>query len=253
MSARAIVSGFVATVALVITFILAYGLAVVLSGVELVQRRGAEGFRDYFYGLTHNQLIDSAYDNLYFALALHLAAGLVWALIYAYVAEPRLSGPGWFRGIVFSFVPWILSLVVFLPIVGGGFFGSQLNAGPLPIIGNLILHLVYGASLGLLYSPFGDRLVDSMTESDFTPEEAERSLRQSEALQARGILAGLVVGIVIGVVGAVIAASAGPETEVLGVSPLAFATASTLIGAAFGGLIGSLAGLTPAQPPIEKV
>ena len=249
MSSRAIVSGFVATVTMVVTFVLAYGVAVVLSGVQLAPKRGAVDFSGYFYGLTHNSLIDSAYDNLYLALALHLAAGLVWALIYAYIAEPRLPGPGWIRGILFSIVPWILSLIVFLPVVGGGFFASALNAGPLPIIGNLVLHLVYGATLGLLYGPFGDRLVDLEPGSEYTSEEAARFWQRAEALEARGIVAGLIVGLLVGVVGAVVAASAGPGTTILGSSPLAFATASALIGAAFGGLVGSLAGLPPAQPP----
>lgn len=49
---------------------------------------------------------------------------------------------------MFSLIPWAFSLVVFLPLVGGGFLGLGLGAGPLPILGNLLLHAVYGVTLG---------------------------------------------------------------------------------------------------------
>ena len=82
-------------------------------------------------------------------VGLDLAAGIVWALVFACDANDRLIAfPGWLRGIIFALPPAVLSLVVFLPLVGGGLFGTKIGAGPLPVIGNIILHLVYGAVLG---------------------------------------------------------------------------------------------------------
>ena len=67
---------------------------------------------------------------------------------------------------LFSIIPWFLSLVVFFPIVGAGFFGADLDAGPLPAIGNLILHLIYGAVLGSMYTVPDRSLADSERTTD---------------------------------------------------------------------------------------
>ena len=72
---------------------------------------------------------------------------LLLALVYARYVEPRLSGASWWRDAVRAH-PWLLSLIIFLPLMGGGLLGMNIGAGPLPILGNLILHLVYGAVLG---------------------------------------------------------------------------------------------------------
>lgn len=237
MNARALLSGFAASAVMSFAFIGAYGISVLLAGISLSQRRGASELTDWFAGLTQNSLIDFSRGNLYVALALHLLAGVLWALLYAHIFEPRLSGPGWRRGLIFSVVPWVLSLIVFFPLVGAGFFGMDLGAGPLPVLGNFILHLIYGATLGLVYGPFGDRLME-------TSDEAERvALQRSETFAARGVVAGLVAGLALGVVGAIVAAAGDTGGTILGTSPLAFVFASAILGATLGALVGSLAGL----------
>src|SRR5262249_21954888 len=141
----ALLAGFVASVAMVIAFAAAFVAALVLSGVPVPVLAG------WFAGLTHNQLIDVAAPNLYAATAIFFAGGLLWALLYALVLEPRLHGPAWRRGIEFAVLPWLVSLLIFIPLLGGGFLGLSLGAGPLPIIGNLILHVLYGAVLGVVW------------------------------------------------------------------------------------------------------
>ncbi|HEX2171525.1 MAG TPA: DUF6789 family protein [Dehalococcoidia bacterium] len=237
MYSRAIVSGFAATVVMLFAFLGAYGIGVVIAGLELTQRRGASVFNGWFHGLTHNSLIDFSRDNLYVALALFLLAGIIWAIVYARFAEPRLRGPAWQRGIAFSLFPWALSLIIFLPVVGGGFAGIAMGAGPLPIIGNLILHLIYGATLGVVYGPFGDTLMD-----DTWAGEAE-AMRRAEGAAARGLVIGLFVGVIVGAVGAVAAAGADDNTTILGSPPLLFVVGSAIFGSTLGSLIGSLAGL----------
>lgn len=238
--ARAIVSGFVASMVMLFTFIVGYGASALLAGMQLTQRGGAETLGRWLSGLTSNPLIDLARPNLYAAIAIHLAVGLAFAVVYAYFFEPRLRGPSWVRGVAFSLVPWLLSLVVFLPLVGGGFLGLGLGAGPLPMLGNLILHAVYGATLGLLYGPFGDLITSSSFEA---PTGPDRAMQGSEQMAARGILVGLVLGAVAGVVAALLAAQAGAQGTVLGIHPLLFVVSTALFGAAFGGLVGSLVGL----------
>ena len=83
---------------------------------------------------------------------------------------------------LFSLVPWLLSLLVFFPAVGGGLFGADLDAGPLPAIGNLVLHLIYGAILGTVYC---------IPESAASTEDDRRAAQ----LENDGTALGLVVGL----------------------------------------------------------
>ena len=109
------------------------------------QRRPALG-----WALVNNPVAERTADGVLLAIGANLAMGLLLALVYARYVEPRLSGASWWRGMQFALVPWLLSLIIFLPLMGGGLLGMNIGAGPLPILGNLILHLVYGAVLGVL-------------------------------------------------------------------------------------------------------
>jgi len=151
---RSLLAGFLASVAMVMAFALAFVAALILGSMPLGM------VSDWCRGLTSNALIDVARPNLYAALGVFFAGGLIWAVLYGVFAEPRLSGSAWEQGVMFALVPCVFSLVVFLPLVGGGFLGMSLGAGPLPIVGNLVLHLVYGAVLGLVYGPVGDSVLD---------------------------------------------------------------------------------------------
>lgn len=228
---RAIVSGFVAMAAMVLVFLHAYFLAYYMArmpslGETLVQWSAA---------LTNNPVISLATSAIYLAVAVHFFAGIVWALMYAYVFEPRLSGSGWLKGALFSLLPWILSLVVFLPLLGGGFLGLDIGAGPLPIIGNLILHLSYGVVLGAMYA-----MLVRMDDTSAAEQQAERNAEKSTSI---GLVTGAAIGAVLGIIIAVMPITQSAAVAV-GVSPWFFAIGSALIGASWGGLIGSLTGFT---------
>jgi hypothetical protein len=233
---RAIVSGLIAAVAMLLTFVLAYAAAYIIQ-----QHTRIPLLSEWLYGLTHNGLTDLAGGNIYAVAGLHFLVALVWAGLYAYYAEPRLNGPGLVRGIQFSFLPWILSIVVLLPLTGGGLLGASLDAGPLPVLGNLVLHLVFGATLGALYGPLGDIPADSLAR-DASSDDLETT-RRSELLTAEGILAGLAFGLLASIVA--IALNTAPSVSVLGIPHAGFVLGTTLIAGAFGGLLGSFAGLTP--------
>ncbi len=242
--ARAIIAGFVASTAMLFTFIVAYLLASLLATVELQEyKRGATAIREWFHALTNNTLIDLARPNPYVAVMVHFVIGIVFAIAYAYVFEPRLPGANWLRGILFSFGPWILSLVVFLPLVGGGLFGLGIGAGPLPIIGNLILHLVYGVTLSILYGPAGRVVVGE----EAPPTELEgRVISHSDAVAAQGIVIGLGLGLVLGGAAVLLGWATG-QTVILGNNPLAAVAVVGVTGAALGGLVGSFIGLSVGE------
>ena len=143
--ALALLAGFVASVGMLLAFGVAFAAALVLGRLPLPV------ISDWFRGLTNNALIDTAGPNLYAAAAIFFLGGILWSMLYGLVFEPRLKGRSWERGVKFALIPWLFSLVIFMPLVGGGLLGMGLGAGPLPVLGNLILHAVWGAILGVVY------------------------------------------------------------------------------------------------------
>jgi hypothetical protein len=226
----ALLAGFVASVAMVLAFAVAFVAAIILSRVPVPL------VATWFRGLTSNSLIDIAQPNLYTATAIFFVGGVIWALLYGVVFEPRLSGPAWKRGVQFALVAWLFSLLVFLPLVGGGFVGLGLGAGPLPIVGNLILHVVYGAVLGTVWGSAESFLDEPLLSG---PGEDLQASRISELGAARGLGIGLALGIIVGVVGAMLVPQA-TGAQALGINPLAMIVGVGLTGAAFGGFVGSL-------------
>ena len=244
--ARATIAGFVALGVSTVVLVIVSGIAGSLGEVY----RGTNVLFDWMYGLTHNPVVELGRGSLFIALALHLAVGMLWAILYALVFEPRLRGfPGWLAGIFFSGLPFVLSVVVFLPLLGAGLFGAALEAGPLPLIGNAILHVIYGATLGAGYSA-GAGLAESSEDADREVIGQSATMRRSETRAARGILIGAVLGGVIGVlIGMVLPVSA--IERLIGSWPVAIGVAGVLSGGAVGALVGSMAGLTePGAPAV---
>lgn len=82
--------------------------------------------------------------------AFHLVIGIVigggvFAAAYAYFPGPNAV----VRGLVYAVIVWLVMLLLILPIGGLGFFGLEAG-GALPFV-LLVLHLIFGAVLGLSY------------------------------------------------------------------------------------------------------
>jgi len=212
-----IVSGFIATFAMSVATAGAFALSRTIG-----DRDGSQVER-WFWALTHNPVIQTTQDAIILAIGSNLLMGLVWAIIYGYDGEPRLNGAGWQKGMLFSLGPFLLSIIAFFPIMDGGIFGRDIHAGPLPIVGNLILHLIYGAVLGGIYAIDLEAWLDGSA--------ADRS--HAEA-QQRGAAVGTVAGIAIGLlVGWIL----GPSLDSIGGRGLI-----ALIGALSGGALGLAGG-----------
>jgi hypothetical protein len=213
--------------------IIGYGVALLLGSAD----PQASVILRWFWALAHNTITASAETAVPVAVLLHVLAGIGWAAVYAAFAEPRLSGPGWRRGLIFAPIPWVLSLIVFLPLAGGGILGLGLGAGPLPILGNLVVHLVYGPTLGFLYAPENARVLHP-DDTAVTPFE-QSMMARSERTMATGMLVGLVLGAIVGWVIAFVLAP--------GQSGLVGMLLGALGGSAAGLLVGSYSGLTPTR------
>src|SRR5918997_3763987 len=180
-----VLAGFLGTFAMTVVLVAAYWLASSIGSADgnFIQRWSS--------ALVNNPVAERTADGVVLAIGANLAMGLLLALVYARYAEPRLHGPNWWRGMQFALVPWLLSLIVFLPLMGGGVLGLDIGAGPLPIVGNLILHLVYGAVLGVSYAEATEDWLDDTDIDRGNAAAAERGA-------AVGLIAGLIPGFVIG-------------------------------------------------------
>ena len=79
-----------------------------------------------------------------------LAGSMVGGALYG-LMQPSLPGPAWLRGLIFAVVPLTVSLLVLLPLTGGGWLGLAFGAGALPMGGEAVRSLVYGLTLGVAY------------------------------------------------------------------------------------------------------
>jgi len=77
---------------------------------------------------------------------LHLVNGVLLALVYAMLLVPLLPGPYWMRGLLYGTGLWLVMMVVLLPLLGDGLFGSRTSRGMAPSA--LAVHLLYGLVLG---------------------------------------------------------------------------------------------------------
>src|SRR5215213_2321653 len=223
-----VLAGFLGTFAMTIVLVAAYGLASSIGKVDgnTVQR--------WCWALVNNPVAERTADGVLLAIGANLAMGLLLALVYARYLEPRLSGANWWKGTQFALIPWLLSLIIFLPLMGGGLLGMDIGAGPLPILGNLLLHLVYGAVLGSAYAEAAEDWLDDTDVDRVNAAAAERGA-------AIGLVAGLVPGLVVGwLIAPVFGDIVGRSETAIGVA---------FIGAAIGLAIGSFAGMSRAQGP----
>lgn len=80
--------------------------------------------------------------------ALHVAFGVLLAIIYAAAFAGRLPGPPLARGALYGILVFALAELTFMPLVGAGVF----SRGDVPmILGSLLGHLVYGGLVGIIY------------------------------------------------------------------------------------------------------
>lgn len=229
---NSLLGGFVATFVLTVVVTAGYGVANTFGEDDgpLIQQ--------WFYNLVDNPLVDEIADRFVVGMFLNLISGLVFAVIYGRFAEPYLRGPGWQRGAIFSLLPWLLSITVFFLVMGIGIFGLDIDAGPLPVLGNLIAHLAYGVVLGAMYS------IEESEARYGAPEEQ----RKATAGSGRGAIIGLLIGAILGLGGGWLVSGGMEELA----SPAVIALAGALTVGAMGTLIGSFMGLGYADPERDQ-
>jgi uncharacterized membrane protein YagU involved in acid resistance len=80
----------------------------------------------------------------------HFIVGtVVWGLLFGAFDAVYEKGAYWLKGIMFGVFAWLLMMIVFMPLVKAGLFGSKIGLEA-PAV-TLVYHLVYGAVLGVIY------------------------------------------------------------------------------------------------------
>jgi hypothetical protein len=129
---KGIIAGFVATALISAIFLLLDTAEILmdLDIVTLIDRLGSVGrgaaWVDHF-----------------------IVGALLWGPVFAGIDGMTEERPRWQKGLVFGAGAWVMMMLIFMPVVGAGLFGWQL--GPQEAIGMLIMHLIYGAVLGLVF------------------------------------------------------------------------------------------------------
>ncbi len=226
---RAVVSGFLASVVALPPLVLAYGAASAVGSSSPNASVAAAWAR----ALTNNHATAMmAHLPLMTLVGAHVAMGLVWATIYGALVEPALRGPGWRKGLLFAPLPGLLSLFVVLPLVGVGPLGVAAGAGPLPALGVVLLHAVYGLTLGTTYA-----LADGAGIPGGVGSTRATAVTRMERDMAVGLALGAGAGALAGVVPTIVGMGvAGVDAPVL----IAIASAC---GALAGLIIGTFIGV----------
>jgi hypothetical protein len=249
----AIIAGFVAIGASTAVLMIAYALANGGGDSQgnLLQR--------WLFQLTHNEVVAFSSGRPAYALAIHVVLGIVWALVYARLVDGNRalgwwigSGPSWQRGMRFSLLPWLVSLLVLLPAAMVNMLDWALSAGPLVPAGNLVLHLIYGATLGQLYDASADTPDVAGDLAYHEPAlQQQTAVAHSQDFGAAGIIVGAIVGALVGIGLAIVLPPSLPNVD-FGGWEAALAVGGLLAGGAVGGIVGSFAGLPqPGPDPAE--
>lgn len=78
-----------------------------------------------------------------------MIGGIVWGGLFALLQDRIPGGSTIVRGIVFGIGAWLMMMIVVMPMAGAGLFG--MNFGMAAPVMTLLLHIIFGATLGAVY------------------------------------------------------------------------------------------------------
>ena len=122
-------------------------------------------------------------------LVLQILAGALIGVVFALIWGREIPGlrrhwSGWTRALLCAGLAWLVTNLVLLPVVGGGFFGAETAVGPVGLNVALVIgYFLYGITLAGTYRV-------SIIRAPVAGEEAEPSPER------RRLLGGLAVGTV---------------------------------------------------------
>jgi len=80
----------------------------------------------------------------------HIVTGLVMAIFYALVLEPKLPGRRFFKGVAYGTAIWFLNTFLVLPLTDEGIAGSR-HINTVGLIAFALAHMIFFLVLSVLY------------------------------------------------------------------------------------------------------
>ena len=135
---RAMIAGFVATVVLSVLMLIKSMMGV-MPELDVAQMLTV---------MAHNMMGLPA--NPAVGWVLHFMIGtVVWGIGFALLYKTLPGSGPTTKGIVFGVLAWLLMMLIPMPMAGAGLFGMKM--GIMAPVMTLVLHLVWGAVLGLTF------------------------------------------------------------------------------------------------------
>lgn len=88
----------------------------------------------------------------------HIMIGVIgYGLVYSLLFGNWPMGGHGLRGILLGVAGWLVMMVVLMPVMGAGLFGTAMPSGMMVPVATLVLHVIFGAVLGLSYARLNHR------------------------------------------------------------------------------------------------
>lgn len=82
----------------------------------------------------------------------HIMIGVIgYGLAYSLLFRSLPLGSHGARGILLGIAGWLVMMVVVMPMMGAGLFGTGMPSGMMVPVATLVLHVIFGTVLGLVY------------------------------------------------------------------------------------------------------
>ena len=118
-------------------------------------------FMGNFMGIQMNvpKMLASMFGgNLIIGWGMHFMIGTILAISYGFIMYNKIQiAKPWLRGAIFGIIPWLMAQLVVMPMMsmmnGMGFSAGLFSGSAMMATASLMAHLVFGAVVGLIYSP----------------------------------------------------------------------------------------------------
>ncbi len=80
----------------------------------------------------------------------HFMIGTLIAVNYILIFSVRYKYTPILNGALFSLIPFFIAQIVVMPVMGAGIFSTNTMQPMMMVLGSLLGHLVYGATLGIV-------------------------------------------------------------------------------------------------------